>query len=216
MSAVRPRGPESQSPTAGGSDGEGRSPDITTGHRRHLSPNLITSLIVPPALAVILFLRHFGLVADVSAWLWLAVFGVISVMNAVFDALCGTKSGTWRLHARVAWHAAAVTTVIYLSGWGPVLVGAFTFVALEGVSHDGSRTWRVTALWSLAGVAVGQFLIWWGWVPSFLADPQAQALGLMGAFVLVFMIRMAGATMEEKENAEASMRASENRFRSLV
>ena len=121
-----------------------------------------------------------------------------------------------RINARVAWHAGVVTTVIYLSGWGPVLVGAFTFAALETVSHDGSRTWRVSALWSLVGISVGQLLIWQGWAPSFLADREAQALGLMGAFVLMFMIRMAGATMEQKEEAEASMRASENRFRSLV
>ena len=38
----------------------------------------------------------------------------------------------------------------------------------------------------------------------------------MGAFVLFFTIRMAGATMEEKEKAEASTRLSEDRFRSLI
>ena len=32
---------------------------------------------------------------------------------------------------------------------------------------------------------------------------QADALAVMGAFVLVFVIRMAGATMEQKEEAEA-------------
>ena len=38
----------------------------------------------------------------------------------------------------------------------------------------------------------------------------------MGAFILVFIIRMAGATMEQKERAEASTRLSEDRFRSLI
>ena len=38
----------------------------------------------------------------------------------------------------------------------------------------------------------------------------------MGAFVLLFIIRMAGATMEQKEDAEASTRLSEDRFRSLI
>ena len=90
------------------------------------------------------------------------------------------------------------------------------FAALETVSHDGSRTWRISALWSLVGVAAGQFLIWERWAPSFLNGREAQALGLMGAFVLMFMIRMAGATMEQKEDAEATTRASERRFRSLV
>src|SRR6202040_2965472 len=110
----------------------------------------------------------------------------------------------------------AVTTVIYLSGWGPVLTGAFAFVALENVSHDGSRAWRITTLWSMAGIAVGQLAVFQGWAPSFLTGPKAQALGIMGAFVLAFVIRMAGATMEQKEEAEELMRSSEDRFRSLV
>ena len=39
---------------------------------------------------------------------------------------------------------------------------------------------------------------------------------VMGAFVLLFIIRMAGAAMEQKEDAEASTRLSEDRFRSLI
>jgi diguanylate cyclase (GGDEF)-like protein/PAS domain S-box-containing protein len=112
--------------------------------------------------------------------------------------------------------AAGVTTVIYLTGWGPVLSGAYAFLALENVSHSGSRVWRVTALWSLVGIAVGQLLISEGWAPSKLSSSESDALALMGAFVLLFIIRMAGATMEQKEEAESSMRLSEDRFRSLI
>ena len=170
----------------------------------------------PMALVVILVLRHFHGVAQESVWLWLAVFVAIPVFSGAAD-VAYRRAPTWRrLQARVACHAAAVTVVIYLSGWGPVLIGAFAFVALENLAHDGSRTWRLTMSWSLGGVAIGQLGIWLGWVPSFLSKPQAEALGLMGAFLLVFVIRMAGAAMEKKEDAEASMRASEERFRSLV
>ncbi len=49
-----------------------------------------------------------------------------------------------------------------------------------------------------------------------LSVSKANALAVMGAFVLFFIIRMAGATMEQKEEAEASMRLSEDRFRSLI
>ena len=41
-------------------------------------------------------------------------------------------------------------------------------------------------------------------------------MAVMGAFVLFFIIRMAGATMEQKEDAEFSMSLSEDRFRSLI
>ena len=41
-------------------------------------------------------------------------------------------------------------------------------------------------------------------------------MAIMGSFVLFFIIRMAGATMEQKEEAESSMSLSEDRFRSLI
>jgi diguanylate cyclase (GGDEF)-like protein/PAS domain S-box-containing protein len=184
--------------------------------RHRLNPSILAYSMGPAALATLLFLRHFGVVAHVSVWLWLAVFTAIPAGSVGLEALCRRNPSRLWLNARVAWHAAAVTMVIYLSGWGPVLTAAFAFVALENVSHDGSRTWRRTALWSFTGIAVGQVAIWQHWVPSFLSVGKSEALGLMGAFVLLFVIRMAGATIEQKEDAETSMRVSEERFRSLV
>ncbi|HTZ09655.1 MAG TPA: EAL domain-containing protein, partial [Acidimicrobiales bacterium] len=164
----------------------------------------------------LLVLRRFGAVARVPVWVWFLVFGLIPALSVVAEAVYRRRATRVRLHLRVAVHAAAVTVVIYLTGWGPVLIGAFAFTAMENVAHDGSRTWRATALWSLLGVGLGQAAVWRRWAPSFLSVDKAEALGLMGAFVLIFVIRMAGATMAQKEEAESSMRASEDRFRSLV
>ncbi len=184
--------------------------------RARMNPYILGYAMGPAALVTILFLRNFGVVAREPVWLWLVVFAAIPLASMTLEFLCRRNPTTVRLNARVACHAAAVTVVIYLSGWGPVLVGAFAFVALENVSHDGSRTWRRTALWSVLGIAGGQVAIWQGWAPSLLSVGKSEALGLMGAFVLLFVIRMAGATIEQKENAETSMRVSEERFRSLV
>jgi diguanylate cyclase (GGDEF)-like protein/PAS domain S-box-containing protein len=193
-------------------DGSGDRPPA----RLRLNPYVLGYLMGPAALVAILVLRHFGVVSREPVWLWLAVFVAIPVTSMAFEVLYRRHPSRLRMHARVACHAAAVTVVIYLSGWGPVLIGAFAFVALENVSHDGSGTWRVTALWSLVGVAVGQVAIWQGWAPSVLSVGKGEGLGLMGTFVLIFVIRMAGAAMQQKEEAELSMRASEDRFRSLV
>ena len=93
---------------------------------------------------------------------------------------------------------------------------AFAFVALENISRDGSRLWRATARWSLLGIAAGQAAIWAGWAPSVLSTSRANALALMAAFVLFFVIRMAGAVMEQKEIAESLVSQNEDRFRSLI
>ncbi len=181
-----------------------------------LNPYLLGYLMGPAAFLIIMALRRYGWVADEPVLLWLAVFIAIPSTSLLADLAYRRNASTVRLHVRIAVHTAAVVAVIYLSGWGPVLTGAFVFVALENLAHDGSRTWRITMVWSLVGIVAGQLLIEQGIFPSFLSDRNAQALALMGVFVLVFVIRMAGATMEKKEAAEASMRASEDRFRSLV
>ncbi len=182
---------------------------VGSGHGWSLNPTYLAYLMGPLALVVILLLMHFGLIARESAWLWLAVFVAIPVSSLLADHLYAADQSLFRLHLRVAVQAAAVTTVIYLTGWGPVLWGAYAFLALENVARGGSSVWRVTALWSLAGIAVGQICISNQWFPSLLSPAKANTLAAMGAFVLFFIVRMAGATMEEKEKAE-------DRFRSLI
>jgi diguanylate cyclase (GGDEF)-like protein/PAS domain S-box-containing protein len=181
-----------------------------------LNPSLLAYLMGPAALAAILLLMHFNEIAKEPVWLWVAIFIAIPATSLTADHLYRVHPSRLCLHARVGIQAAGVTTVIYLTGWGPVLSGAFAFLALENVSHAGSRIWRTTAFWSLLGIGIGQLAIAQGWAPSILSLSETDALALMGAFVLFFIIRMAGATMEQKENAESAMRLSEDRYRSLI
>jgi diguanylate cyclase (GGDEF)-like protein/PAS domain S-box-containing protein len=179
-------------------------------------PRLIQYLMGPPALLTLLVVGHFHLIARRSAWEWVAVFAAIPSLSLLVDELRRRHPTRLVANVRLALHVAAVTTVIYLSGWGPVLVGGFAFVALGHVNEEGSTVWRRTAAYSLAGIAAGQVGIAQGWLPSLLSFDRAEALGVMSTFVLLFVIRMAGAAMAEKEAAEASTVASEERFRSLV
>src|SRR5664280_2544451 len=209
-------GSENNGPTGPWSTG---GPDSAAGaqsSRRRINPTYLAYLIGPVALVAVLLLMRFGVLARESAWLWLAVFIAVPVAGLLGDHLYSRRPSRLRLNARVALQAAGVTMVIYLTGWGPVLVGAFAFLALENVARGGSLVWRITAFWSLVGITVGQVAIWQGWAPSILSESQANALAFMGAFVLFFIIRMAGATVEQKEDAEATMRLSEDRFRSLI
>jgi diguanylate cyclase (GGDEF)-like protein/PAS domain S-box-containing protein len=184
--------------------------------RFKLNPTHLAYLIGPMAFAAVLLLMRFNLVVRESAWLWLAVFMAVPATSLVVNHLYDVQPSRLRLHLRIAGQAAGVTAVIYLTGWGPVLSGAFAFLALENVAYVGSRVWRITAFWSLVGIGLGQLAIWQHVSPSVLSLSQSNALALMGAFVLFFIIRMAGATAQQKEDAEASMRLSEDRFRSLI
>ena len=184
--------------------------------RNELAPTYLAYLIGPVALVVVLLLMHFGAIVREPAWIWVGIFVAVPLSSFLADAQYRAHPSTLTLHVRVAMHAAAVAAVIYLTGWGPVLWGAFAFVALENISNDGSRSWRITAFWSLVAIGAGQVLIAEGVMPTRLTIAEGNALAIMGAFVLIFVIWMAGVTMRKKESAELQMSLSEDRFRSLI
>ena len=183
---------------------------------RRLSPNTLGYLIGPVAFLAILGLMHFDFIVHVSAWIWLGIFIAVPVSNLIVDRISARRPSQATYHLRVAVQVATVTAVIYLTGWGPVLWGAYAFVALADIAGSGSWAWRPVALWSVVGIAVGELSIGQGWLPSRLPFAQVTALSIMGVFVLFFIIRMAGATMEQKEESDDAVRSSEDRFRSLI
>ena len=184
--------------------------------RKELAPTYLAYCIGPVALVAVLLLMHFGAIVREPSWLWVGVFIAVPLSSLLADAQYRAHPSSTTLNVRVAVHAAAVAGVIYLTGWGPVLWGAFAFVALENISNDGSRSWRITAFWSLVAIGAGQVLIADGVMPTRLTIAEGNALAIMGAFVLIFVIWMAGVTMHKKESVELQMSLSEDRFRSLI
>jgi diguanylate cyclase (GGDEF)-like protein/PAS domain S-box-containing protein len=191
--------------------------------RRWLNPTKLAYLIGPVALAVVLVLIRFGYVARLSPWVWVGLFVTIAVVNGAADRFYDAHPSALSRDLRVISQVASVTVAIYLTGWGPVLWPAYFFIALENLGRMGSRVWRTMVLCSLIGMAIGQLCLARGWFPSELTKAQSASLTVMGAFVLFFVIRMAGAIMEQnetmmeqKEGAERTLRLSEDRFRSLI
>jgi diguanylate cyclase (GGDEF)-like protein/PAS domain S-box-containing protein len=168
-----------------------------------LSPQFLAFVVGPIALAVLLIVRHFGLVAKVSPWAYVGAIVGAQITGRLVERWPDAPRGSLRLHVRVAVHMAAVTSVIYMSGWGPALGMAFAFTALADLQQSGAAAWRAALGWSLVCCATGQALIFAGWMPSFLGGAQAQTIGCLGAFVFGIAIRMAGAVGEHKERADA-------------
>ena len=191
--------------------------------RRGLNLNNLPYLVGPVAFVVVVVLMRFGYVAHVRWWVWLSVLVGVTVINVVIDRIYQARRSRFTLDLRVISQVAAVTLVINLTGWGPVLWAAYIFIALENMARAGSRVWRTMVFWSLSGMVIGQICVNQGWLPSELSRPAAASLTVMGGFVLYFVIHLAGAIMEQnetalaqKEEAEAHLRLSEDRFRSLI
>ena len=175
-----------------------------------ISPRFLAYAVGPISLGMVLALRQFGVVAQTPAWAYaLAIVGSMAASRLV-ERWPDTPPGSLRLHVRVSAHVAGVTSVIYLTGWGPALGIAFAFSALADLQQSGARAWRAVLGWSLAGCVVGQALALEGWMPSFLSKWQAQAIGFLGAFVFTIAIRMAGAIGEHKEHVEVLLRRTDD------
>jgi len=186
------------------------------GWLRRIGPTYLAYLMGPIALVAILMLMHFGAIVQESTWLWVGVFLAVPLSSLLADHVYRSRPSTVAMHARIAIHAASVGVVIYLTGWGPVLWGAFAFIALENISHDGAKAWGITTFWSLVAIGAGQAMIAEGWMPTELSLAEGNALAIMGGFVLIFVFWMAGVTMRKKETVELLMALSEDRFRSLI
>jgi diguanylate cyclase (GGDEF)-like protein len=157
----------------------------------------------PLAFGAVVILRHFDYVARLSIWLYLAVLVITPGISLLVEPWRDVHARSVRLHLRVAVHVTGVTVVIYMTGWGPVLLIAYAFVILEDMQQCGAAVWRAALGWSVAGVGMGQTLVWLGWAPSFLDRSRAEGVGCLGVIALAMVTRMAGVTGMQKERAEA-------------
>jgi diguanylate cyclase (GGDEF)-like protein/PAS domain S-box-containing protein len=191
--------------------------------RLRVDPGMWTYAIAPPALVLALILQHYSFITRHSLWLWLLVFVGVAVVNRLAQLSYERSRSTFNQQLRLAANAATVTAVIYLTGWGPVLIAGYLYGALEIISQNGSRIWKSAVAWCVLGVLTGQTLIGVSWAPTFLSRGDAQAVAVMSVFIMCFIVRMAAAIAANREAAETSLRSSEQslrrserRFRSLV
>ena len=166
---------------------------------------VLAYVVGPLALGLLVVFRYFGLVARAPIWAYLIAIGGSALASMAVEPWHSAPAGSVKLHTRLAIHVLAVTAVIYMSGWGPALGMAYAFVALQELQTWGAFLWRPVLAWSLLNIALAQVLVWYGLLPSLLSRSQAEAIGALGAFVLAIVIRMAGATGEKKERAEAQL-----------
>lgn len=168
-----------------------------------LSPVVLAYVVGPVAFGILMVFRYLGLIARLPVWSYLIAILGAGLLSVLVEPWHRAPAGSFKLHCRLAIHVLAVTVVIYMTGWGPALGMAYAFVALEELQQWGAAMWRPVLVWSLINIAAAQWLVWAGLAPSFLTRSQAETIGTLGALVLAMVIRMAGATGEKKEQAEA-------------
>ena len=187
------------------------SPDRTwrSGHS-------VAAVVVPSVLTAVAFvgLHRFGLVGDWPLWLLLTVLGIAGALGELTGV--PTEASPIRLHLAIATQVLAVTVVIYAIGWGPMLTIGYIFVLAHLLADGGSKLWRPTLLWSIAGVALGQLAIATDAVPTYIGVGYAHGLALLGVLGMAFVMTLLGIKTEQNERTLAEREQAERDVRETV
>jgi diguanylate cyclase (GGDEF)-like protein/PAS domain S-box-containing protein len=171
---------------------------------------------VPLTAAAFWALHHWGGIAPVRLWLLYLILVLAGLTSFVAEKRWPADCTRVQLHARVAIDVAATTSVIYATGWGPTLAIGYVFVVANEFRDHGSRVWQPALVWTTLGILVGQAAIATGVARSLVSEPEVHGLAALAILGMAFIMRLLGQTTADKERAEASVRSSEERFRSLL
>ena len=171
-----------------------------------------------PLLVVPLFVlgQHAGFVADVPLWALIGALVLAQVSSSLATTLIMPGSCGWRLWLRVGVMCVAIGLVCYLTGWGATLAVGFVFGAAECIRVEGSHAAKPAIVWTVVSIAFGELAIAIGWIPTFLPEPQGHGLAAMAAVGASLIVALLGWMTARKEQADAELRGSEERFRALV
>ncbi|HEV3354932.1 MAG TPA: EAL domain-containing protein [Acidimicrobiales bacterium] len=170
-----------------------------------------------PLTAVAFYLLHrWGAIADIPLWELYLILGLAGVASILAERRWPVECTRVQLNVRVAIDVAATTLVIYAIGWGPTLAIGYVFVVANEFREHGSRVWQPALVWTAVGIGLGESAIALGIAPSIVPEPEVHGLALLAVLGTAFIMRLLGQTTAEKEEAEATVRSSEERFRSLV
>lgn len=161
-------------------------------------------------------LKHLGTLSDTPFWVYVVLLVGGAGLGAAANSRWGHECQPWQAHVQVAVNVFATTAVIYATGWGPTLAIGYMFVATDSIRRLGSRAARPTLLWSAFGIFLGEVAIALNVAPTRFSAPAVHGLAALAGLGAGFAIHTMGVATARKEQAEAEVRRSEDRFRSLV
>jgi diguanylate cyclase (GGDEF)-like protein/PAS domain S-box-containing protein len=161
-------------------------------------------------------LHRWGAIAKVPLWELYLILAAAGLASFVAERRWPARCTRAQLHARVAIDIAATTAVIYAVGWGPTLAIGYVFVVANEFREHGSRVWQPALVGTAIGIGLGEAAIALGIAPTIVPEPEVHGLAVLAILGTAFIMRLLGWTTTMKEEAEATVRSSEERFRSLV
>lgn len=183
---------------------------VTWRERLPLIDRVLPYVPTPAALIIFWWLNREHIIASRPYWQLVVLLIICGVANVV--ALLSTRDVADEVRIQVRASVAAITTtmIIYVTGWGPMIIVGYAIGIADVIHSDGARAWFPASVWAGAGVIAGQVAIEVGLAPTMIPIAVGNAVAL-GNFILVIVVLRMFATAAEAANvAQDELRQQAN------
>lgn len=171
----------------------------------------------PAAILGTIWLQRMGLLADTSVWILGAMILFTGAVNLWGTAWWAARPDSeFRLQFRVAASVLSTGVVIYLAGWGPVLLIAFALGSAELLRVVGPRSVRPNMIWNWIAILLGEAAISLGWAPTMIDVGLGHAIAICGGICLTIVTDVLGRNARATADAEEALRQRSEYFEDLV
>jgi diguanylate cyclase (GGDEF)-like protein/PAS domain S-box-containing protein len=171
----------------------------------------------PLAVLGIFWLQRRGLVADTPMWLLVGTILTSGVLNFAGTAWLERRpESEFRLQARIAASVLTTGAVIYMAGWGAVLLIGFALGSAELLRVAGSRATRPNMIWNVVAIVAGEICVALGIAPSMIDPELGHAIAATGGLCLLILTDVLGRSARTAEEAEAEVRDQKAQIEDLV
>ncbi len=175
-------------------------------------------LVVPALASLSVLLWYAGqhsLAAREHLWAFALVLAIAAIVGYSAD-LIGPEDPRGLLHLRFGLKAAVVTSIAYMTGWGPVLAAGLFYPIADAIGSLGSESAAPALGWSLVMLGVGQASLALGLAPSMLHVTASDLLAVLTASGLVASSLVLAGFARRREASEAAAAERYARFAALV
>ena len=171
----------------------------------------------PVAIVAIIGLSRAGLIADTPVWMIAAAILSAGVFNFFGTMWWNANPGSEiRLQVRIASSVLTTAAVIYLAGWGPVLLIAFALGSAELLRVVGPRSIRPNIVWNWIAIVIGELGVTLGWFPTMIDTNLGRAIAIAGGVCLMIVTDVLGRNARAAADAEDALRRRSAYFEDLV
>ncbi len=151
---------------------------------------LLPYLPTPAALAIFWWLNREHLITPRPYWQLVVMLLVSGVANLLAVITTRGSSHEVRIQARASVAAITTTTIIYATGWGPMIGIGYALGIADVIHHEGSDAWWPATTWTFLGLVTGQILISTGFAPTMLPVDVGNAVALASFVMVAILMRM--------------------------